>query len=525
MLRTRLWGLQIAPRLFLTVTDSLYSLVIETNPLDTLRFSYYHRSKQAFSLSGRRYFTMSTGITDPATFELPIRETRTKLEIVQAQLDELTNEIELDKLTNEIDAQVADSLMTKKQKALRRSFMQTKSDIENNIRLLQSSQTQKPLMTLKKVKNSQARLDKVTTAIAKIDEVAKTQVKYKRQRLLQSKSALEANMKLLQSSQCQNGAIETPVPVSHKPLSAQANAFVPQPQPLLSPTKPPRRSPRNLVSTGLTATNQVNNTLPGTSKSTVQHPVASSGPGPRPPVQKARARDQIVPPSAASGGVPEPSPAYMSYANMTPQVANVPQHLLLVIDLNGTLLHRPHSANNPSRFIERPSTQQFLNYACANFSVMIWSSARPANVTRMCNTLFPGESRDRLVAIWGRDRLGLTSSDYEKRVQVYKRLQLIWKDPQVQSKHPQAREGKVWHQGNTVLLDDSVEKSRSEPHNFVEIVEFTGADEDPDILKHVAEYLAVLRMQSNVSSYIRQYPLRNPRNPKLGTANRPIPVD
>ena len=234
----------------------------------------------------------------------------------------------------------------------------------------------------------------------------------------------------------------------------------------------------------------------------------------RPVQRKKRERDPKAPPSAASGGVPEPSPLYMSISSMEPQFSSVAQHLLLVIDLNGTLLYRPNR-NSPYHFVERPSTQHFLNYALANFSVMIWSSARPENVERMCDKLFSEGSRQQLVAVWGRDRLGLSAEDSQKRVQVYKRLERVWNDPQIQGRHPLASEGKGWHQGNTVLIDDSVEKSRSEPYNFLEVPEFTGhKGEDPNFLKELAEYLAVLRMQTNVSSYIFRYPLvrRNPLN-------------
>jgi hypothetical protein len=232
------------------------------------------------------------------------------------------------------------------------------------------------------------------------------------------------------------------------------------------------------------------------------------------PQKRDRDRDEIVPPSAASGGVPEPSLMYRAISALELQTSNVPQHLLLIIDLNGTLLYRPNR-NEPFHFVERPSTQQFLNYALANFSVMIWSSARPENVDRMCKKLFSKESRQQLVGIWGRDRLGLSVADSNRRVQVYKRLETVWSDPQIQGRHPLAHEGKGWHQGNTVLIDDSIEKSRSEPYNFIEVPEFSGHEgEDPNLLKEVAEYLAILRMQSNVSSYISRNPRvrRNPPN-------------
>jgi hypothetical protein len=227
----------------------------------------------------------------------------------------------------------------------------------------------------------------------------------------------------------------------------------------------------------------------------------------RPNQPRKRERSPIVLPSAASGGIPEPSHMYLSISAMEPQASSMSQPLLLILDLNGTLLYRP-SRSTPHYFIQRPSAQQFLDFTLANFSVMIWSSARLENVNHMCNKLFSKESRQRLIAVWGRDRLGLSEADTKKRVQVYKRLEKVWNDPQIQGRHPLAGEGKGWHQGNTILIDDSVEKSRSEPYNFLQVPEFSGhKGEDPNILKEIEEYLMILRMQTNVSSYILRNPL------------------
>jgi len=175
-----------------------------------------------------------------------------------------------------------------------------------------------------------------------------------------------------------------------------------------------------------------------------------------------------------------------------------------VIDLNGTILHRP-KRNQSHNFIERPFTPHFMHYVLCNFRVMIWSSARPENVDKMVQKLLPGEQRGKLVAAWGRDRMGLSKADYSKRVQVYKRLQRVWDDQQVQLA---SLYGRRWDQSNTILIDDSFEKARSEPHNLVPVPEFDGSPEDPNILRKLAEYLDLVKMQTNVSAFIRQNPFR-----------------
>ncbi|KFY32717.1 hypothetical protein V495_08807 [Pseudogymnoascus sp. VKM F-4514 (FW-929)] len=218
-------------------------------------------------------------------------------------------------------------------------------------------------------------------------------------------------------------------------------------------------------------------------------------------------RDPIVPPSAASGGVPDPSPAYLERSLVAPEQASEPQHILLVLDLNGTILYRP-DRRRPSHFLERQSTGEFLDYIFARFQVMVWSSARIENVRLMANKLFPGPRRQFLVAEWGRDRMGLTPEDFVRRVQVYKRLERVWAEPSIQGRHPLREAGATWDQSNTILIDDSLEKARSEPFNLVELPEFKGDSEPTDVLQRLTMYLDDILMQKNVSAYMRQNPFK-----------------
>ncbi|KAK0752083.1 HAD-like domain-containing protein, partial [Schizothecium vesticola] len=215
-------------------------------------------------------------------------------------------------------------------------------------------------------------------------------------------------------------------------------------------------------------------------------------------------RDAISPPSAASGGIPNPTPAYLAQAYLSPQRTSQPQPLLVIIDLNGTLLHRP-SPRAPSTFIERPRAGEFLRECLDAFYVVIWSSARPDNVGKMVRQLLPEPAqRARVLATWGRDRFGLSAADYYQRTQCYKRLTKVWTDPGVAAAHPLA--GGRWGQANTVLIDDSIEKARSEPFNAVTIPEFTGRKGTDEVLALVHEYLCVLSMQADVSAFVRTHP-------------------
>ncbi|KAK5993212.1 putative FCP1-like protein [Cladobotryum mycophilum] len=193
-----------------------------------------------------------------------------------------------------------------------------------------------------------------------------------------------------------------------------------------------------------------------------------------------------------------------------------PRRILVIMDLNGTLLYRPNK-RNPFNFIERPHARQFMSYCIETFHVAIWSSARPENVNKMVAQLLTPDQRVKCTVIWARDRFGLSPADYDSRVQCYKRLTTIWSDPAVIASHPTAIHGQRWDQTNTVLVDDSIEKGRSEPHNILEIPEFSGPkNEMVDVLPQVHDYLNLLCYQSDISRYMRQSPFRLDTNYKLG---------
>ncbi|KAL2268542.1 hypothetical protein VTJ83DRAFT_3388 [Remersonia thermophila] len=260
-----------------------------------------------------------------------------------------------------------------------------------------------------------------------------------------------------------------------------------------------------------TATTTTTTTTPAPTATQAAATVTTTAPtstpaAPRPPSEPRR--DPITAPSAASGGVPSPTRAYLTQSLQPPSTLPAPKTLLVVIDLNGTLLHRPNRRTAPSRFVERPGARQFLARCLARHRVVIWSSARPNNVRLMCAQLFsPQQLRDEVVAVWGRDRFGLSPDDYNRRTQCYKRLSRLWEDPAVASSHPRAREGVTWGQADTVLIDDSAEKARSEPHNAVTLPEFVGdRGEKPLVLPLVEAYLDELAWQKDVSGYIRVHP-------------------
>lgn len=201
---------------------------------------------------------------------------------------------------------------------------------------------------------------------------------------------------------------------------------------------------------------------------------------------------------------PTPCPIYQAMAHARPKLLPTPQRLLLVLDLNGTLLYRPKASTN---FTPRPSLARFLDYCFTNHSVLIWSSARPANVSGICARLLSSTQRSLLLGEWARDTLELTPAQYAARVQVYKRLSRIWEDNALQSMHPQFEQGERWGQHNTVLIDDCKKKASSEPFNHVEVSEFiTGGTEEKRenkaVLSQVINWLEEARKWDNLSAFV-----------------------
>jgi hypothetical protein len=222
------------------------------------------------------------------------------------------------------------------------------------------------------------------------------------------------------------------------------------------------------------------------------------------------------PPIVDPKSIPKPTPEYIAQAALPPIKNTSPQPLLLVIDLNGTLILRNRAAQS---FVVRRNAQKFISHILATYTVVIWSSAQPKNVNRIVEKLFTKKERQKLVAVWGRDKLDLSKSDYKEKVQVYKRLQKVWDEDFIQRQYPAMQNhigapGRVehptdlrWDQTNTVLIDDSRLKAAAQPYNLIEILEFVDKNEQQreglPVLDDVTRMLEILSYQGDVSRFLR----------------------
>lgn len=240
--------------------------------------------------------------------------------------------------------------------------------------------------------------------------------------------------------------------------------------------------------------------------------------------------------------IPQPTNEYMQQASQEPQRRSEPQPLLIILDLNGTLIFRKRKTLPPS-FVRRAGLDHFLEELTKKYAVMIWSSSRPATVEGVCKQLFPEDKKTKLVAKWGRDRFGLTAAQYNSKLQVYKQLSKVWADPVIQASHPNAPPsseiptqgmeasvapprgkfsnlkhdrqqknvmmslpvGQRWDQTNTILIDDSKLKALSEPYNILEIPEFTNDKtiDESTLFADVLQRLGDLSHHDDVSKTLR----------------------
>ncbi|KAJ0413878.1 NLI interacting factor-like phosphatase-domain-containing protein [Aspergillus carlsbadensis] len=227
-------------------------------------------------------------------------------------------------------------------------------------------------------------------------------------------------------------------------------------------------------------------------------------------------QSQTGPVQISKRPIPKPPSAtenYLHQSSLAPTSTSAPQPLLVILDLNGTLIFRKTRKFPPS-FSRRVGLDDFLNTLIEKYKVMIWSSSQPPTVDAVCQKLFSEPKRKELVAEWGRDKLGLSKSEYNSKIQVYKTLDTVWSSKDVQAFYPKDEASKSndntpsagarWDQTNTILIDDSKLKAVSEPYNLIEIPEFTSAPgvDESYIFPKVLQLLEILAKCDDVSKLL-----------------------
>ncbi|KAI2818429.1 hypothetical protein CBS63078_991 [Aspergillus niger] len=248
--------------------------------------------------------------------------------------------------------------------------------------------------------------------------------------------------------------------------------------------------------------------------------MSSQVPSPRPgsssrarasPRPRSKRFDSPTPPKRAM-----PTPAYLEQSSKPAKRNSWSQPLLVILDLNGTLVHRP-DRYMPPRFKRRAGLDIFIQTLMQKYKVMIWSSARPPTVDGICRQLFINDSRTQIVAEWHREHFNLTPQQYDAKIQVYKTLSTVWADEKVQASYPNPKDlgssvpatfqKTRWDQTNTILIDDTRLKASSEPSNLLEIPTFDGSSgaEDAATLTKVLQMLEELSLHDDVSQVLHKW--------------------
>ncbi|BCS02346.1 NIF domain protein [Aspergillus luchuensis] len=248
--------------------------------------------------------------------------------------------------------------------------------------------------------------------------------------------------------------------------------------------------------------------------------MSSQVPSPRPgSSSKARASPRPRSKNFESPTPPKralPTPAYLEQSSKPAKRNSWKQPLLVILDLNGTLVHRP-DRYMPPRFKRRAGLDIFIQTLMQKYKVMIWSSARPPTVDGICRQLFINDSRTQIVAEWHREHFNLTPQQYDAKIQVYKTLSTVWADEKVQASYPSPEslgssvpgtfQKTRWDQTNTILIDDTRLKASSEPSNLLEIPTFDGHSgaEDAATLTKVLQMLEELSLHEDVSQVLHKW--------------------
>ena len=198
------------------------------------------------------------------------------------------------------------------------------------------------------------------------------------------------------------------------------------------------------------------------------------------------------PPRVVQPTKPMATTEYMNSAMQIPVTFPTARKLLIILDLNGTLLLR--TGHNRQTIFIRPYTTSFIDYIFSNHTVMVYTSAVTQSAKYMLQTLLDPHHREQLAAVWTREKLDLTHEQYRNKVQVYKKLDQVWADKRIQAS---AESGYPWDQSNTILIDDSHLKAAAQPFNLLQIEEYTMADV-PSSLSGTAERTNAFEKQRHI---------------------------
>ncbi|GBB83370.1 hypothetical protein RclHR1_01010011 [Rhizophagus clarus] len=212
-----------------------------------------------------------------------------------------------------------------------------------------------------------------------------------------------------------------------------------------------------------------------------------------------------------------PTKQYLNVTSIPSIILVQPSPKLIILDLNGTLVFRKKTKKT-RKVTLRPFLKEFIDYLFTdgNFLVMVWTTARPENTKIMVDLIFENQ-KEKLIAIWSRDKFGLSKREYERHTVPFKDLDMVWNyfNSQIANGNlskntlKNSSELSTLDPTNTVLIDDSRFKTQLQPFNAIHPCEFDlkcSRNGDDSELKKIIKYLEVIKYQSNVAAYMKDNP-------------------
>jgi hypothetical protein len=100
---------------------------------------------------------------------------------------------------------------------------------------------------------------------------------------------------------------------------------------------------------------------------------------------------------------------------------------------------------------KRPNLDAFISYCLENFTVAVWTSARPENAEKLCAYVFSPKQRTQLLFEYNQDHCSGQWPDLRKN------LSTVW------------NQYSYYNESNTLILDDSDDKMSNNPPSCVGI--------------------------------------------------------
>ncbi|GAB2302136.1 hypothetical protein Dimus_036153 [Dionaea muscipula] len=200
-----------------------------------------------------------------------------------------------------------------------------------------------------------------------------------------------------------------------------------------------------------------------------------------------------------------------------------PKKKLIVVDLNGLLVHRTHRylGKVPSNrkhdalfgnqlVYKRPFCEEFMNFCLERFEIGLWSSGKEHNVDGVLDCVLKG-LRSKLLFVWNQDKCsdyGFKSLEKKDKPLFFKELKKVWEEIK-----PSDNRGS-YSALNTLLIDEAPYKCLLNPPNTAIYPEPYDPDNVSDNVldpkEKLAMYLDGLAEAEDVQAYVEAHPYGQP---------------